>query len=272
MLATVFRSLEKIEPAWIPERILREYFLPTFETAINEGALSIMVNSGEVNGIPVHANKQLLTEILRKELKFEGVVLTDWEDIIKLYKDHHVAKDMKEAVFIAINAGIDMSMTPNDFTFNEALIQLVNDGDIKESRINESVRRILKMKQKLGLFENPIPNYDGFDNFASKKHIEKSLEVAQESITLVKNNNQILPLKKSMKILLTGPGANSINYLNGGWTYTWQGDETKYNPENKLTIKDALSKLSNQITFKQGVNLNSDINTSEVIKEATNNT
>jgi len=258
-------------PAWIPERALREYFLPAFEAAINEGALSIMVNSGEVNGIPVHANKRLLTEILRNELKFEGVVLTDWEDIIKLYKDHHVARDMKEAVLIAINAGIDMSMTPNDFSFNDALLELVKDGYIKEKRIDQSVKRILKMKQKLGLFKNPIPDYDGFENFGSKKFKEKSLEAAQESITLVKNTNQILPLKKSAKILLTGPGANSINYLNGGWTYTWQGDDTQYNPENKLTIKNALSKLSNNITFKQGVNLNSDINTSEVVEEAKTN-
>ena len=135
-------------PAWIPDRMLKEYFLPTFKAAIDEGALSIMVNSGEVNGIPVHASHQLLTKVLREEFGFEGIILTDWEDIIKLYKDHHIAADMKEAVLLAINAGIDMSMTPNDYSFNDALIALVKEGKIKESRLDESVRRILITKQK----------------------------------------------------------------------------------------------------------------------------
>ena len=157
-------------PAWIPDRMLKEYFLPTFKAAIDEGALSIMVNSGEVNGIPVHANKELLTTILRDEYGFEGIVLTDWEDIIKLYKDHHIASDMKEAVYLAINAGIDMSMTPNDYSFNDALIELVKEGRITESRLDESVRRILTTKQQLGLLENPYPNFDDFPKFGSEEH------------------------------------------------------------------------------------------------------
>ena len=212
----------------IPDRMLKEYFLPTFKAAIDEGALSIMVNSGEVNGIPVHANKELLTTVLRDEYGFEGIVLTDWEDIIKLYKDHHIASDMKEAVFLAINAGIDMSMTPNDYSFNNALIELVKEGRITEARLDESVRRILTAKQKLGLLDNPYPNFDDFPKFGSEEHENKSLQAAKESITLVKNKN-ILPLSTSTKILVTGPGANSLNYLNGGWTHTWQGEETKYN-------------------------------------------
>ena len=255
-------------PAWIPERVLREYFLPLFQSAINEGALSIMVNSGEVNGIPVHANRMLLTHILRHEMGFKGVVLTDWEDIIKLYKDHHIAKDMKEAVYLAINAGIDMSMTPNDYSFNDALIELVEEGKISESRIDSSVHRILTMKQTLGLFKTPIPNFNDYPKFASKAHQQKSLEAAKESITLVKNKNDILPLHPSTKILLTGPGAHSLNYLNGGWTYTWQGDETKYNPGGKFTIKEALTSISSNITYVQGTTLDTDINTELAVEKA----
>ena len=180
-------------PAWIPDRVLKEYFLPTFKTAVEEGAMSIMVNSGEVNVIPVHASHELLTTVLRDELGFKGVVLTDWEDIIKLYKDHHIASNMKEAVHLAINAGIDMSMTPNDYSFNDALIELVKEGKIKETRLDESVRRILTMKQKLGLFETPFPNFNEYREFGSDKHINQSLNAAKEAITPVKNEN-ILPL------------------------------------------------------------------------------
>ena len=256
-------------PAWIPDRMLKEYFLPTFKAAIDEGALSIMVNSGEVNGIPVHASHQLLTKVLREEFGFEGIILTDWEDIIKLYKDHHIASNMKEAVLLAINAGIDMSMTPNDYSFNNALIALVKEGSIKESRLDESVRRILITKRKLGLFKTPYPNFDDFPKFGSNEHIAKSLQAAKESITLVKNEN-ILPLSTSAKILVTGPGANSLNYMNGGWTHTWQGDETKYNTPGKKTIQESLKLLSKNITYMEGSTLDSDVNTLETLEEAKN--
>ena len=256
-------------PAWIPDRMLREYFLPTFKAAIDEGALSIMVNSGEVNGIPVHASYQLLTEVLRNEFGFEGIILTDWEDIIKLYKDHHTASNMKEAVLSAINAGIDMSMTPNDYSFNNALIELVKEGSIKESRLDESVKRILITKRKLGLFETPYPNFDDFPKFGSNEHIAKSLQAARESITLVKNEN-VLPLSTSAKILVTGPGANSLNYMNGGWTHTWQGDETKYNTPGKKTIQESLKLLSKNITYMEGCTLDSNVNTLETLQAAKN--
>jgi beta-glucosidase len=256
-------------PTWIPDRMLREYFLPTFKAAIDEGALSIMVNSGEVNGIPVHASHQLLTEILRDEFGFEGIILTDWEDIIKLYKDHHIASNMKEAVLLAINAGIDMSMTPNDYSFNNALIELVKEGSVKESRLDESVKRILITKLKLGLFETPYPNFEDFPKFGSNEHIAKSLQAARESITLVKNEN-ILPLSTSAKILVTGPGANSLNYMNGGWTHTWQGDETKYNTPGKKTIQESLKLLSKNITYMEGSTLDSNVNTLETLEEAKN--
>lgn len=256
-------------PAWIPDRMLKEYFLPTFKAAIDEGALSIMVNSGEVNGIPVHASHQLLTKVLREEFGFEGIILTDWEDIIKLYKDHHIASNMKEAVLLAINAGIDMSMTPNDYSFNDALIALVKEGSIKESRLDESVRRILITKRKLGLFKTPYPNFDDFPKFGSNEHIAKSLQAAKESITLVKNEN-ILPLSTSAKILVTGPGANSLNYMNGGWTHTWQGDETKYNTPGKKTIQESLKLLSKNITYMEGCTLDSNVNTLETLQAAKN--
>ncbi len=256
-------------PAWIPDRMLKEYFLPTFKTAIDEGALSIMVNSGEVNGIPVHASYELLTKVLRDELGFEGIILTDWEDIIKLYKDHHIAANMKEAVLLAINAGVDMSMTPNNYSFNDALIELVKEGSIKESRLDESVRRILIAKEKLGLFETPYPNFDNFPKFGSKEHALQSLQAAREAITLVKNES-ILPLSTSTKILVTGPGANSLNYINGGWTHTWQGDETKYNTPGKNTIQEALKILSPNVTYIEGSGLDTNINTLETLKEAEN--
>ena len=256
-------------PAWIPNRVLKEYFLPTFKTAVEEGAMSIMVNSGEVNGIPVHASHELLTKVLRDELGFKGVVLTDWEDIIKLYKDHHIASNMKEAVHLAINAGIDMSMTPNDYSFNDALIELVKEGKIKETRLDESVRRILIMKQKLGLFETPFPNFNEYPDFGSEKHISQSLNAAREAITLVKNES-ILPLSIEKKILVTGPGANSLNYMNGGWTHTWQGDETIYNTPGKNTIQESLKLLSPNVTYMEGSSLDSNINTAETLKEAEN--
>ena len=152
-------------PAWIPERQLREYFLPTFEAAIKENALTLMVNSGELNGIPVHADYDILTTLLRNELGFKGLVVTDWEDIIKLYRDHKVAKDMREAVKMAVMAGIDMSMTPNDYSFNVALIDLVKTGEIPESRLDESVRRILWVKKQLGILKNPIPDFKYYTKF-----------------------------------------------------------------------------------------------------------
>ena len=255
-------------PAWIPERQLREYFLPTFEAAMDQGALTIMINSGEVNGIPVHADYEILTTLLREELGFKGLAVTDWEDIMKLYKDHHVAVDMKDAVRQAIMAGVDMSMTPNDYTFNDALIELVKEGTVPESRLDESVRRILWVKKELGLFETPYHDFNSFTKFGSEEHTLASLNAARECITMVKNDDAILPLDKSAKILITGPGANSINYMNGGWTHTWQGDETKYNTANKKTIKEAVEDIADNVSYVKGTSLDSDINSSDAVSEA----
>ena len=254
-------------PAWIPERMLREYFLPTFQTAIDEGALTIMINSGEVNGVPVHADYNILTTLLRDELGFKGLAVTDWEDIIKLYKDHHIATDMKDAVRQAIVAGIDMSMTPNDYTFNDALIELVKEGTVPETRLDESVRRILWVKMQLGLFEKPYHDFNSFTKFSSEEHSLASLNAARECITMVKNDG-VLPLSKSTKVLVTGPGANSINYMNGGWTHTWQGDDKKYNTQDKKTIKEAIESIVENVNYVEGTTLNELTNINEAIKKA----
>ncbi|MFN6092849.1 MAG: glycoside hydrolase family 3 N-terminal domain-containing protein, partial [Bacteroidota bacterium] len=208
-------------PAWISDRELREYFLPTFQAAINVGAKTVMINSGEINGTPVHANYDILTKLLRDELKFTGVAVTDWEDIYKLVDVHHVAASKKEAVKMAIMAGIDMSMTPNDFEFNDLLIQLVKEGSIPQSRIDLSVKRILNLKKELGLFDNVVYLPSSYPDFGSKKFSDVSYNAASEAITLLKNNSNVLPLtNKNEKLFICGPAANSLNLLNGAWTHT----------------------------------------------------
>ncbi len=252
-------------PAWIPERQLKEYYLPTFEEAIANNALTVMINSGELNGVPVHASHEILTELLRDELGFEGIAVTDWEDIIKLYKNHKVAANMKQAVKLAIDAGIDMSMTPNDYSFNEALIELVKEGEITEERLNESCRRILMVKKRLGLFKEPVPDFSVYPDFGSDKHKKIALETALESITLLKNED-ILPLSTQDTLLVCGPSANSLNILNGAWTHTWQGLDTAYNTKGARTILQALKKYSKgKINYAVGANLDSTENIEETI-------
>ncbi|GJM64187.1 glycoside hydrolase family 3 N-terminal domain-containing protein [Persicobacter diffluens] len=226
-------------PAWIPERMMREYFLPPFQAAIDAGAKSIMINSGEVNGVPVHASKWLLTDILRDEMGFEGVAVTDWFDIWNLVERHAVAKDKRQAVKMAIDAGVDMSMVPLDLDFGPILISLVEDGEISMERIDLSVRRILKMKQELGLFENYKVVPGDYPAFASKKHQQVAFDLAAESITLLKNEAGFLPISKKSKILLCGPNANSMRPLNGGWSYSWQGDVTDQYAQEYHTIYEA---------------------------------
>ena len=225
-------------PAWISDRELREYFLPTFEKAIEEGALTVMINSGEINGTPVHINPDILTKLLRTELGFKGLAVTDWEDIYKLHTTHKVAASLREAVKLAINAGIDMSMTPNDYQFTELLIDLVKSGEVPMQRINESVERILYVKQQLGIFNPTEVNYP---NFASEKHKKAALAAAEESITLLKNNNAILPLNPNQNLFIFGNAANDLNILNGAWSNTWQGTDSQYqhNP-NYPTILEEL--------------------------------
>ena len=231
-------------PAWIPERQLREYFLPPFQAAIEAGAMSIMVNSGEINGIPVHSDKSLLTTLLRDELGFEGVLVTDWEDIKYLFTRHMVAHDYKEATKMAIDAGIDMAMVPLDLDFTKHLFDLVTEGAISESRIDQSVRRILMMKAKLGLFDTQgfppsLETYPATEDFE-----DAAASAALESITLLKNEEAqgraVLPFSSEDKIFVSGPTAHSLNALNGGWTGTWQGNDTLYNTAGRPTMVEAM--------------------------------
>lgn len=227
-------------PAWIPERILRQIFLPPFKAAIDSGVMTIMVNSGELNGIPVHSSHALLTDLLRDELGFNGVVVTDWEDVSKLHQVHRVAASEKEAVKLAVMAGIDMSMTPYTFKFHDYLVELVNEGEISEARVDKSVRRILKLKFDLGLFENPYPDRKLAAGVGQSEFHKASLIAAQNAMTLLKNENDVLPLSKHSDILLTGPGAASLPALHGGWSYTWQGTDESYYPETTRNLLQVL--------------------------------
>lgn len=226
--------------AWIAERQLREYFVPTFKAAIDAGAKTIMINSGDMNGIPVHTDPWVLKTLLRDELGFEGLAVTDWEDIKYLYERHMVADSYKSAIKMAIDAGIDMSMVPVDYDFPVLLKELVDDGEITEARLDESVRRILKLKVELGLFDNPYPVDVYFPEFNSENAVATAKEAALEAITLVKNENSALPITNGATTWVCGPNAMSLNALNGGWTHTWQGVEDKYNTPGKKTIAEAI--------------------------------
>jgi beta-glucosidase len=227
-------------PAWIPENYLREYFLPTFAASVQAGARTIMVNSGEINGVPGHINHHLLTGILRDELGFKGFVVTDWEDIKKLVTIWRVAANEKEATRMAVMAGNDMSMVPLDYSFADHLIALVKEGAVPQSRIDEAVRRILRVKFELGLFEKPIPDPALKSKIGMAESQQAALQAARESMTLLKNTNNLLPLAKDRKVLVTGPTADSMISLNNGWSYVWQGSEESLYPKASLTILRAI--------------------------------
>lgn len=259
-------------PAWISERMLREYFLPTFEAGIAAGAPTIMVNSSEVDGIPGHANYHLLTEILRNELNFKGFVVSDWEDIIRLHTRDKVADTPKEAVRLAVMAGVDMSMVPYDFSFYNYLLELVKENAVPMWRIDEAVSRILKVKMQLGLFENPYPNKELADKFACNEFTLSNLDAARESIILAKNEGRILPLSKDIKVLVTGPTANMLSVMNGGWTITWQGNEESLYPKENNTVVEAIQKKigKDNVTYVEGSSFDKDINTGKAVSEAMN--
>ena len=226
-------------PSYIPEHVLRELHLPAFENAISQGAKTIMINSGLINGIPVHADRYLLTDLLRDELGFDGIILTDWEDINKLHDRDKVAESRKDAIKIAINAGIDMSMIPYDYEeFCDNLLELVKEGEISEARIDESVRRILKLKIELGLFDKK--NKPDYSDFGSQTHQNYAYAAAVESMTLLKNENLTLPIRNKNKILVTGPNGDSMRTLNGAWTYSWQGEKTDFFAGDHNTIYEAI--------------------------------
>ena len=227
-------------PAWIPERMLRDYFLPPFRKAVEAGVHTVMVNSGGINGIPVHGDHYLLTEVLKNELGFQGFVVSDWADVNNLYTRDNVSASPEAAVKLAVMAGIDMSMVPYDFSFYDILVKLVQDGEVPIARIDDAVSRILRVKFALNLFEKPYPNRNMAAKVGSQEFARTSLQAAREALTLLKNENGFLPLKKGLSILVTGPNANLRSVLNGGWTYTWQGNEEAVYPKEKKTILEAL--------------------------------
>lgn len=226
--------------AWIPENYMREYFLPPFDAAVRAGARTIMVNSAEVNGVPGHINRHLLTDVLRGEYGFDGFVVSDWADIKKLVTQWKAAENEKEATRMSVMAGIDMSMVPNDYSFADLLIGLVKESKVPQSRIDEAVTRILRVKFQLGLFEKPMADPKLKENFGRPEYSQAALEAARESITLLKNANGVLPLAKNQKVLVTGPTADSQISLNNGWTWVWQGSEESLYPKEKNTVLEAV--------------------------------
>lgn len=243
-------------PSYISPEALREYHLPAFKAAVEAGAHTIMINSGIINGVPVHANYDLLTKLLKEELNFKGLVVTDWADIENLHRRDRIAPTDKEAIRLAINAGIDMSMVPYDYeTFCEGLIELVKEGAVKMDRIDDAVRRVLRVKFALNLFEQPTTHFKDYPDFGSKAFEKASYDMASESITLLKNTNDILPLAKDKKVLVTGPNANSMRTLNGAWTYSWQGEKTPEFAGQYNTILEAIQKEigKENVSYSPGV-------------------
>ena len=227
-------------PAYIPKQVIHEFHRPSFQAAVDAGIKTVMLNSGEVNGVPVHGSYELITELLRDEMGFDGVVVTDWGDIEKLVDFHFVAEDFKEATYRAVMAGVDVSMTPLTLEFNEAMQELVEDGRISEKRLDESVRRILRLKFELGLFEHPFPSEERLNRIGLEENRQKALRAARESIVLLRNENETLPAHSPNKILVAGLSANSKRNLAGGWTLAWQGAAEDRYPADMMTVLDAL--------------------------------
>lgn len=244
-------------PAYIAPDDLREKYFRPFKDCMQAGALTMMVNSASINSVPVHASHEYLTEWAKEQLKWDGMAVTDWADINNLYTREHIAADRKEAVALGINAGIDMIMDPYDPEVCKDIIAAVNEKMIPMSRIDDAVRRVLRLKVRLGLFENPVWNVDNYDKFACKEFQDNSYDAAVESMVLLKNEDNVLPISAGKKILVVGPNANSMRTLNGGWSYTWQGDADKFASQHN-TIFEALQKVYGEknVSYVAGVNYN----------------
>ena len=263
-------------PAYVSPQMLREKYFEPFKAAALAGTLTMMVNSASINGVPVHASYEYLTKWLKEDLQWDGMLVTDWADINNLFQREHVAKDKKDAIRMAINAGIDMSMDPYSVDFCILLKELVEEGKVPMTRIDDAVRRILRVKYRLNLFEQPNTGGKGYEKFGSKEHADIALRAAEESMVLLKNQDNILPLSPntplgrrtlatsgaqehpSPKILLTGPNANQMRCLNGGWSYTWQGSKAEDLSEQYNTIYEALCNKygKENIVLQQGVTYN----------------
>ena len=248
-------------PAYLSPQMLREKYFEPFRAAAMAGTLTMMVNSASVNGVPLHASYQYLTQWLKEDLGWDGMLVTDWADINNLFSREHVAKDKKDAIRLAVNAGIDMSMDPYSVDFCILLKELVKEGAVSQERIDDAVRRILRVKHRLGLFERPNTGGKGYERFGSREHADASLEAARESMVLLKNENRMLPLEKGKhRMLVTGPNANSMRCLNGGWSYTWQGSKAEDLTEQYNTIYEALCLKygKENVVLEQGVTYNED--------------
>lgn len=245
-------------PAYISPADLREKHFAPFLAGLKAGALTVMVNSASVNGMPMHANKDILTGWLKEETGWDGVLITDWADINNLYTREMVAKDKKDALRIAINAGIDMIMEPYSCDACGYLVELVKEGKIPMSRIDDACRRVLRMKYRLDLFKNPTQKLKNYPKFGGKEFAKLALEGATESMVLLKNEGNILPLQHGKKILLTGPNANQMRCLNGGWSYTWQGHRTDEFAGKYNTIYEAFCNEygKENVILNQGVTYN----------------
>lgn len=227
-------------PAVIAPGDLKEKYFKPFKACLKAGALTLMANSASINGVPVHSSHEYLTEWAKEQLGWDGMIVTDWADINNLFTREHIAADRKEALEIGINAGIDMIMDPYDPTVCDDIVELVKEGRISRARLDDAVRRVLRLKVRLGLFENPVWSVDGYDEFASEAFREKAYQAAVESIVLLKNEGGILPLEQGKRILVTGPNANSMRTLNGGWSYSWQGHRADEFAGDYNTIYEAL--------------------------------
>ena len=237
----------------LSEQDLREYHLPAFRESLAAGARTVMLNSGLINGVPTHMNKRIITDLLKNELGFTGFTVTDWKDIDNLYSRDKVAVSEKEAVLLAINAGVDMAMIPYDYKpYAQYLTELVKEKKVPMSRVDDAVRRILRVKMEAGLFDAKPSQYDAF-GAASHEALAKS--VVAESITVLKNSQQVLPLQPGKSILVTGPNANSMRTLNGGWSYSWQGEKTEFFAGNYNTILKAVQNQfgKEKVRFEPGV-------------------
>ena len=245
-------------PAYLSPQMIREKYFEPFKCAAQAGALTMMVNSASINGVPVHASYEYLTQWLKIDLGWDGMLVTDWADINNLFMREHVAKDKKDAIRIAINAGIDMSMDPYSVDFCILLKELVEEGKVSMERIDDAVRRILRVKYRLGLFDKPNTGGRGFEKFGSDEFAQKALRAAEESEVLLKNEGNLLPLAKGKKILLTGPNANQMRCLHGGWSYTWQGSNAEDLAAKYNTIYEAMCQKYGQenIILEQGVTYN----------------
>lgn len=247
-------------PAWIPEKYMSEIYLPPFKAAIDQGAMTLMINSGDVNGVPGHANKKLLTDLLKVEWGFMGFTVSDWEDFIMLETVHDVANDPQEAIALAINSGVDMSMVPSAPQYKkycELLVKCVEDGDVSMERLEDAVRRILRVKFALELFDKSSYKPVDYSKFGGDEFKQAALQSALESITLLKNSDKFLPLSKSSKVLVSGPTANNLTFINGAWTHTWQGVDANFNTPNCETIYSAIAKEigAENCEFAQGASL-----------------